>query len=83
MLRRCTCSRRIPSPYRGIREDKIRLSVVVFLKEDCKGGAIREGLMTGLLILSVHQKHQRVLETLGWKSGASLELLLVLYETGD
>lgn len=39
--------------------------------------------MTGLLILSVHQKHQRVLETLGWKSGASLELLLVLYETGD
>lgn len=39
--------------------------------------------MTGLLILSVHQKHQRVLEKLGWKSGECLELLLVLYETGD
>lgn len=54
-----------------------------FPKEDCKGGAIREGLMTGLLILSVHQKHQRVSETLGWKSGECLELFLVLYETGD
>lgn len=39
--------------------------------------------MTGLLILSVHQKHQRVLEKLGWKSDECLELLLVLYETGD
>lgn len=39
--------------------------------------------MRGPLILSVHQKHQRVLETLGRTSGESLELLLVLYETGD
>lgn len=54
-----------------------------FLKEDCKGGAIREGLMKGLLILSVHQTCQGVLETFGWKSGECLELFLVLYETGD
>lgn len=54
-----------------------------FPKEDRQGGAIKEGLMTGLLILSVHQKHQRVLEPFGWKLGECLELFLVLYETGD
>lgn len=54
-----------------------------FAEEDRKGGASREGLMTGLLILSVHPKHQRALETFGWKSGECLELFLVLYETGD
>lgn len=49
----------------------------IFKKEERKGGAIREGLMTGLLILLAHQK---VLETFGWKG---LPLLSDLYETGD
>lgn len=48
-----------------------------FPREDRKGGAIRGGLMKGLVILSVHQKHQRVLQTFGWKSGECSELLLV------
>lgn len=48
MLRRCTCSQKIPSPDRGIREDKIRLTVVFcflffFLKKIAKVGRLEKG----------------------------------------
>ena len=84
VLRGSPRSWRTPSPDKGTeRGQKAKAVHDIFQKEDCKGGAVGGGLMTGLLILSVHQRHQRVLETLGWKSGECLELFLVLYETGD